>query len=106
MTTLRADIDQLTRFTQSLDTALTALRDARRELARVRADQLGTAELDAACDRFQERWSYGAKELTKRVTTVRGGVREAAREYAALDAAIREAFLRAAGSTGTGAGHG
>ncbi|MER5933523.1 hypothetical protein [Streptomyces sp. NPDC002054] len=95
MTFLRADLDQLTRFTQSLDASLTALRDARRALDRIRPDQLGTAELDAACDRFQERWSYGAKQLSQRVTTVREGVRGSAAEYGVLDAAIRAAFLAA-----------
>ncbi|MEV7611751.1 hypothetical protein [Streptomyces sp. NPDC089799] len=95
MTTLRADYDQLTRFTQSLDTSLTALRDARRALDHVRDDQLGTAKLDAACDRFQKRWAYGAKQLSQRVKAVREGVKGSAAEYRALDTAIRDAFVRA-----------
>ncbi|MEV8531881.1 hypothetical protein [Streptomyces sp. NPDC051211] len=95
MTILRADLDQLTRFTQSLDTSLTALKDARRAMGHVREDQLGTAELDAACERFQDRWSYGTKQLSKRVAAVREGVRGSASEYGALDAAIREAFRAA-----------
>lgn len=95
MTTLQADIDQLTRFTRALDSSLTALREARRALGHVRADQLGTADLDAACDGFQRRWAYGTRELTKRVTAVREGVDRSAEQYAELEQAIREAFHRA-----------
>ncbi|MFJ7589737.1 hypothetical protein ACIQZO_20615 [Streptomyces sp. NPDC097617] len=96
MTSLQVDIDQLTRLTRVLDSSLASLRDARRALDHVRADQLGTADLDKACDGFQERWAYGARELTKRVKDVREGVDRSAAEYAELDQAIRAAFLRAA----------
>lgn len=96
MTSLQVDIDQLTRLTRALDSSLLSLREARRALDHVRADQLGTTDLDAACDGFQERWSYGARELTKRVKTVREGVDRSAAEYAELEKAIRAAFREAA----------
>ncbi|MBT2407368.1 MULTISPECIES: hypothetical protein [unclassified Streptomyces] len=97
MTFLRVDIDQLTRFARALDSSLLSLREARSALDHVRADQLGTADLDAACDGFQERWAYGTRELAKRVKTVRQGVDTSAVEHAELDAAIRAAFLKAGG---------
>ncbi|MFE2168681.1 MULTISPECIES: hypothetical protein [unclassified Streptomyces] len=100
MTSLQVDIDQLTRLTRALDSSLVSLRDARRALDHVRADQLGTADLDRACDGFQERWAYGTRELTKRVKAVREGVDRSAAEYAELEEAIREAFRRAAASHG------
>ncbi|MFG2747941.1 hypothetical protein [Streptomyces xanthophaeus] len=96
MTSLRVDIDQLTRLTRALDSALVSLREARRALDHVRADQLGTEDLDAACDGFQDRWAHGARELTKRVKRVREGVDRSAAQYAELEAAVREAFRRAA----------
>lgn len=96
MTSLEVEIDQLTRLTNALDTSLTTLREARRALDHVRADELGTADLDAACDGFQERWGHGSKELAKRIKTVRGGVRRSAAEYAELEEAIRAAFRQAA----------
>ncbi|MEU9299970.1 hypothetical protein [Streptomyces sp. NPDC048269] len=96
MTSLRVDYDQLTRLTRALDSSLVALRDARRALDHVRADELGTADLDAACDGFQKRWAFGTRELTKRVKTVREGVDRSAAEFAELDEAIRVAFRRAA----------
>ncbi|MCX4695963.1 hypothetical protein [Streptomyces sp. NBC_01408] len=96
MTSLRVDIDQLTRLTRALDASLLSLREARRALDHVRADQLGTADLDDACDGFQERWAHGTRELTKRVKRVREGVDRSATQYAELEAAVREAFRRAA----------
>ncbi|OKK22458.1 hypothetical protein AMK16_04825 [Streptomyces sp. CB00455] len=96
MTSLRVDIDQLTRLTRALDSSLLSLRDARRALDHVRADQLGTADLDEACDGFQKRWAHGARELTKRVKTVREGVDRSAAEFAELEEAIRVAFRQAA----------
>ncbi|MFJ9339776.1 hypothetical protein ACIRP0_10830 [Streptomyces sp. NPDC101733] len=93
---LQVDIDQLTRLTRALDSSLTSLREARAALGHVRADQLGTTDLDAACDGFQEEWAHGARELTKRVKTVREGVDRSATEYAELEEAIRAAFRQAA----------
>ncbi|WP_329377231.1 hypothetical protein OG625_06590 [Streptomyces sp. NBC_01351] len=100
MTSLQVDIDQLTRLTRALDSSLVSLREARRALDHVRADQLGTADLDRACDAFQDRWAYGTRELTKRVKRVREGVDRSAAEYAELEEAIREAFRRAAAARG------
>ncbi|MFE3789578.1 hypothetical protein [Streptomyces goshikiensis] len=97
MTFLQVDIDQLARFSRALDSSLTSLREARSALSHVRADQLGSADLDAACDGFQERWSYGTSELAKRIKTVREGVKTSAGEHAELEAAIRAAFLKAGG---------
>ncbi|MFG2484325.1 hypothetical protein ACGFSI_16370 [Streptomyces virginiae] len=96
MTSLQVDIDQLTRLTRALDSSLVSLREARRALDHVRPDQLGTTDLDAACDGFQERWAYGTQQLTNRVKDLREGVDRSAAEYAELDQAVRAAFLRAA----------
>ncbi|MER6521273.1 hypothetical protein ABT246_31000 [Streptomyces sp. NPDC001553] len=95
MTFLQVEIDQLTRLTRALDSSLVSLREARKALDHVRADQLGTRDLDAACDDFQEKWAYGTRELTKRVKNVRAGVDRSAAEYAELDKAIRDAFRQA-----------
>ncbi|MEU9417093.1 hypothetical protein [Streptomyces sp. NPDC051000] len=96
MTLLQVEIDQLTRLTRALDSSLVSLREARKALDHVRADQLGTRDLDAACDEFQEKWAHGTRQLTKRVKNVREGVNRSAAEYAELDKAIRDAFRQAA----------
>jgi hypothetical protein len=56
----KVDTDQLGRFVESLQQSLKDLDDARSALSHVRADQIGTARLDEACDTFQEKWSWPA----------------------------------------------
>ncbi|MFJ8647654.1 hypothetical protein ACIRNI_16215 [Streptomyces sp. NPDC093546] len=89
---LRADCDQLGRFSHALGESLTSLAEARRALEHVRADQLGTRELDEACDGFQERWKYGAEQLGIRIKAVHDGVRLSHKGYVQLEHAIASAF--------------
>ncbi|MFG2868425.1 hypothetical protein [Streptomyces sp. NPDC048338] len=89
---LQVDTDQLGRFSHALDSSLTSLAAARRALEHARADQLGTKELDEACDGFQERWKYGAEQLGARIGEVRTGVRLSHAGYTELNRAIEAAF--------------
>ncbi|GLF98402.1 hypothetical protein [Streptomyces yaizuensis] len=89
---LQVDTAGLARLAQALSRSLTALSQARNALERLRADQLGTPELDRACDGFQERWAYGAERLRDRIGSVHDGVGLSRAEYARVDAAITEAF--------------
>ncbi|NWF24959.1 hypothetical protein HW130_01570 [Streptomyces sp. PKU-EA00015] len=83
---------QLARFCRALDESLTSLGEARRALEHVRADQLGTAALDEACDGFQKRWKYGAEQLDDRITSVRDGVQATRAGFAEVERAIETAF--------------
>ncbi|MFI6105326.1 hypothetical protein [Streptomyces sp. NPDC051310] len=96
---LRVDLDQLGRFSRALGESLTSLGEARQALEHVRADQLGTEELDEACDGFQDRWRYGAEQLDARIKAVHEGVRLSHQGYAQLERAIEAAF-RAVGRRG------
>ncbi|MFG2332979.1 hypothetical protein ACGFMM_25615 [Streptomyces sp. NPDC048604] len=89
---LRVDTDQLGRFSRALNESLTALAAARRALEQARADQLGTPDLDAACDRFQERWKHGADLLGARITAVHDGVALSREGYTQLNRALADAF--------------
>ncbi|MFE7773574.1 hypothetical protein ACFU5O_06700 [Streptomyces sp. NPDC057445] len=89
---LQVDTDQLGRFTHALQESLTSLGEARRALEHVRADQLGTKELDEACDGFQERWKYGADQLGERIGTVHEGVKAGHGAYSEINRAIEAAF--------------
>lgn len=89
---LRVDTDQLGRFSRALRESLTSLASARRALERARADQLGTRELDEACDRFQERWKHGADQLGVRVAAVHDGVALSREGYDQLNRALADAF--------------
>lgn len=89
---LQVDAHQLGRFSRALGSSLTSLREARRALEHVRADQLGTKELDEACDGFQERWKYGAEQLGTRIKTVHDGVKLSHEGYVQVNKAIESAF--------------
>ncbi len=89
---LQVDTDQLSRFSHALGSSLTSLREARRALEHVRADQLGTKELDEACDGFQRRWKYGAEQLGGRIRTVHDGVKLSHEGYTQVNKAIEAAF--------------
>ncbi|MFI1014963.1 hypothetical protein [Streptomyces sp. NPDC020965] len=89
---LRVDMDGLDRFAHALDRSLTSLAEARRALDHIRSDQLGSAELDAACDAFQQHWAHGADRLRDRIGALNDGVRLSHRAHAQLDQAIEAAF--------------
>ncbi|WP_328393588.1 hypothetical protein OHS70_03725 [Streptomyces sp. NBC_00390] len=90
---LQADMNQLGRFSRALDRSLTSLAEARHGLEHVRADQLGTKELDDACDAFQKRWKYGAQQLDSRIKSVNDGVKASHKGYTEVNTAIAAAFL-------------
>ncbi|MFF3323800.1 hypothetical protein [Streptomyces sp. NPDC002889] len=89
---LRVDMSQLGRFSRELGRSLTSLAEARRALEHVRADQLGTKELDEACDGFQDRWKYGAEQLGARIKSVHDGVKASHHGYVEVNTAIAAAF--------------
>lgn len=88
----RTDTGQLGQFLKALDGCVQDLNEARTALAHVRADQIGTSELDEACDDFQDRWKYGADQTKKMVDAVSKGVEENKKNYEAVEEALEKAF--------------
>jgi uncharacterized protein YukE len=86
------DTDQLGQFLTSLESCVQDLDEARSALSHVRADQIGTSELDEACDDFQDRWKYGAEQTRKMVDAVSKGVKENKKNYEAVEEALQKAF--------------
>ncbi|MEU5974554.1 hypothetical protein [Streptomyces sp. NPDC047315] len=89
---LRTDTDQLRRLSRALTRALSSLADARTSLADVDTAQLGTKDLDEACDGFQRRWQYGAEVLRDRLGALRDGVSLSHQGYAQVETAVEKAF--------------
>jgi hypothetical protein len=89
---LRVPTGELGRFAKALHDSVQSLAQARRALDHVRADQIGTAELDAACDGFQESWAYGAEQLGERIGRIQSAVARSHNGYVELNRAIAEAF--------------
>lgn len=88
----KADTDQLAQFIRSLEGCVKDLNDARSALEHVREDQIGTEELDEACDDFQDRWKYGAEESTKMIDAISEGVKVNKKNYEEVEEALAKAL--------------
>jgi hypothetical protein len=102
----KVDTDQLGRFVESLQQSLKDLDDARSALSHVRADQIGTARLDEACDTFQGKWKYGSEQLGEMIGAISEGVKANKLSYEALEENLSQALEKlgataAANSGGT-----
>ncbi|WP_314178583.1 hypothetical protein [Streptomyces winkii] len=100
----KTDTDQLGQFLKSLESCVQDLSEARSALSHVRADQIGTAELDEACDEFQERWKYGAEQTEKMVDAVSSGVKENKKNYEEVEEALEKALQAVEVQTSSGNG--
>lgn len=92
----KTDIDQLATFTNDLKSAHDSLDEARTALQHVRGDQIGTPELDEACDGFQERWRYGSEQIKERVGKLTEGLKKNTQNYREVENSLEESFKRAA----------
>ncbi|MFD5860990.1 hypothetical protein [Streptomyces chartreusis] len=87
-------MEQLAAFTKDLDEAGESLEQVRTALRHVRADQLGTVELDEACDEFQERWRRGSEQIGERIGRLTEGLRENTDHYREVETSLEESFKR------------
>ncbi|MGW3247839.1 hypothetical protein [Streptomyces sp. NPDC001070] len=102
----KTDIDQLGRFVAALQQSVTDLKEAREALAHVRADQVGTARLDEACDVFQGRWKYGTEQLSEMIGTIGEGVKANKLSYEELEDNLEQALKKIAAQTAPAGGGG
>ncbi len=49
----------------------------------MRADQIGTARLDEACDTFQDEWTYGSDKTKELIDEIKEGVSSNKKGYEA-----------------------
>lgn len=96
----KTDVDQLSLFTKDLESARDDLDSARTALQHVRGDQIGTPELDEACDGFQERWKYGSEQIKERVGKLTEGLKKNTENYREVENSLEESFKRAAAAMG------
>jgi predicted nucleic acid-binding Zn-ribbon protein len=90
----KVDLDHLKSFRDALKQSVEELEAARRALAHVRADQIGTARLDDACDRFQHRWQHGTEQLKELVKAVGGGVETTMLSYERFEEELSKSLRR------------
>jgi uncharacterized protein YukE len=92
----KTDIDQLAAFTTELKSANDSLAQVRKAMQEVRSDQIGTVELDEACDGFQERWKYGSEQIKERIDKLADGLQKNTDNYREVEKSLEESFKRAA----------
>ncbi|MGW3139398.1 hypothetical protein [Streptomyces sp. NPDC001139] len=96
------DIGQLERFLADLENCVDELNEARSALDHVRADQIGTARLDEACDRFQDEWKYGAGKTREMIDAIKEGVKSNKKGYEEVEQALEKAFKQIAAQSTSG----
>lgn len=101
----KTDTDQLDQFVKALKQAVTDLDEARGALSKVRADQVGTSRLDEACDGFQDRWSYGAGQLSEMIGSISEGVKANKLSYDEMEDNLTKSLQKMA-NEGTSGGNG
>lgn len=92
----KTDIDQLASFTKGLQSANDSLEEVRKAMQEVRGDQIGTSELDEACDEFQGRWKYGSEQIKERIEKLTEGLQKNTEGYREVENSLEESFKRAA----------
>jgi hypothetical protein len=102
----KADTDQLGKFLKTLEDCVRDLNEARSALNHVRADQIGTAELDEACDEFQDRWKYGAEQTKKMIDSISEGVKANKKNYEEVEDALEKALKAIEQKTTSAGDHG
>ncbi len=100
----KADTDQLGEFVRSLQQSIKDLNEARKALSHVRADQIGTAQLDEACDTFQEKWKFGSEQLSEMIGAISEGVKANKLSYEELEKNLEKALNRMAEASTSGGG--
>ncbi|WP_328438223.1 hypothetical protein OHA71_15635 [Streptomyces sp. NBC_00444] len=103
----KTDIGQLEQFLTNLERCVDELNEARSALDHVRADQIGTARLDEACDKFQQEWKYGSDKTKEMIDAIKEGVKSNKKGYEEVEEALEKALKQIADqSTSGGAGGG
>ncbi|MFE5817365.1 hypothetical protein [Streptomyces sp. NPDC056479] len=102
----KTDIGQLEQFLTNLERCVDELNEARSALDHVRADQIGTARLDEACDKFQDEWKYGSDKTKELVDEIKEGVKSNKQAYEEVEEALEKVLKQIADKSTSGAGGG
>ncbi|MEU1851834.1 hypothetical protein ABZ499_21805 [Streptomyces sp. NPDC019990] len=98
----KTDIGQLEQFLTSLERCVDELNEARSALDHVRADQIGTARLDEACDKFQDEWKYGSEKTKKMIDAIKEGLKSNKKGYEEVEEALEKALKQIADQSTSG----
>ncbi|MEU8932150.1 hypothetical protein AB0D30_19935 [Streptomyces sp. NPDC048409] len=89
---LKVDGTELGRLFRDLKKAQESFTALHRVLRVPGVDGLGTADLDKACDRFQEDWRYGAEEIAEQIGRLTDITKKARDDFHEVDVALQRAL--------------
>lgn len=88
----KVELDSLVSLTKQLGECADEMRSAMRELKDIGPKGAGFAELEKACDDFQESWGYGIGLIADAAGGVTKGLAETKNIYEAIEEKIAEGF--------------
>ncbi|MFJ9564388.1 hypothetical protein ACIRQQ_30660 [Streptomyces fuscichromogenes] len=97
---LKVDGTELDRFFKDLKKAQESFTALQKVLHDPGVTGLGTDDLDRACDRFQEDWRYGAREIAEQIGELTDITKKAKDDFHEVDAALEQALEKARGKGG------
>jgi hypothetical protein len=92
---LKVDGTELDKFFKDLTKAKNSFVALRKVLHDPGVNGLGTDDLDKACDRFQEDWHYGAKEIAEQIGELADITKKAKDDFDEVDVALEKALEEA-----------
>ncbi|MGW3128125.1 hypothetical protein [Streptomyces sp. NPDC001076] len=100
---LKVDGTELDRFFKDLTKAQQSFAALQKVLHDPGVNGLGTEDLDKACDRFQEEWHYGVKEIAEQIGELTDITKKAKDDFHEVDVALEKALekTRSKGGGGT-----
>jgi hypothetical protein len=101
---LAVDDDELADFMKLLKQSSNSLKGLRRALSDPTISGLGTDDLDAACQGFQEDWKYGTEEIGEQTEELAKIIGQSKKSYNEVDKALEEALKKAKEGKGKGGG--
>ncbi|MDH6567410.1 hypothetical protein M2160_002431 [Streptomyces sp. SAI-117] len=88
----KVELGALARLTTQLGECGDTMRSAMQQLKDIGPDGSGYAELEAACDEFQNKWGYGIGLIADVTAEITQGLSETRKVYETLEEQIAEAF--------------
>jgi Sec-independent protein translocase protein TatA len=101
---LAVDDDELAHFMKLLKKSGSSLKGLRKALSDASVTGLGTDDLDAACESFQEDWKYGTEEIGEQTEDLAKIIGQSKDSYNEVDKALEEALKKARSGKGGSAG--
>ena len=92
---LAVDGGELAHFMKLLKKSSDSLNGLHKALSDVTVTGLGTDDLDAACEDFQDDWKYGTEEIGKQTEDLAKIIGQSKKSYEEVDKALEKALEEA-----------